>query len=87
MQFDWDNKKSASNKLKHGIDFEDAKKLWNDHSRIEIQASFPDEERFILIGKIKSKIWTAVYTIRDESVRIISVRRARNKEASLYGQK
>ena len=87
MKFEWDNEKSASNKLKHGIDFEDARKLWDDHLRIEIQAPFPDEERFILIGKIRSKIWTAIYTIRGESIRIISVRRARKKEASLYVQK
>lgn len=87
MKFDWDKNKSASNKLKHGIDFEEARKLWDDPSRVEIQASFPDEERFILIGKMRANIWTVIYTIREEAIRIISVRRAREKEASLYGQK
>lgn len=87
MKYEWDDNKSASNKLKHGIDFEDAKKLWDDPLKVEIQASFMDEERFILIRKMKSNIWTAIYTIRGESIRIISVRRAMKKEASLYVQK
>ena len=85
MNFEWDDNKSSSNKKKHGIDFEDAKRLWDDPSRVDIRASFSDEERFIIIGKIGSKIWTAIYTIRGDSIRIISVRRARNKEALLYG--
>ncbi|MBU3950290.1 MAG: BrnT family toxin [Proteobacteria bacterium] len=85
MTFEWDDNKNVSNKMKHGISFEEAKRLWNDPFRVEIQISFPDEDRSILIGRMDNKIWTAVFTFREDSIRIISVRRARKKEASLYG--
>jgi uncharacterized DUF497 family protein len=87
MIFEWDDNKNAANKAKHGISFEQAKELWNDPLRVEIQSSFPDEDRSILIGKADNKTWTAVFTVREESIRIISVRRARKREASLYGSK
>ena len=86
MIFEWDNNKSASNKQKHGISFEDVHKLWDDALRVEIQAAFPDEKRHILIGKMERKVWTAIYTMRGESIRIISVRPARDKEKRLYEQ-
>ncbi|MEK6726648.1 MAG: BrnT family toxin [Deltaproteobacteria bacterium] len=84
MKFEWDSDKSSSNKSKHGIDFETAKELWLDESRIEIYAPYPIEDRWVVIGKCQKKIWTAIYTIRRESIRIISVRRARKKEVELY---
>jgi uncharacterized protein len=87
MLFEWDSKKSASNERKRGISFEDAKELWNDPFRIEIQTLFPDENRSILIGRLDGKVWTAVFTVREQTVRIISVRRARKGEVSLYDQK
>ena len=87
MEFEWDEKKNRRNKNKHGIDFETAMKLWNDKNRIEIQTPFPIENRSILIGKIDKKIWSAIFTFRSNAIRIISVRRARKKEAKLYEQK
>ncbi|RJP41712.1 MAG: BrnT family toxin [Desulfobacteraceae bacterium] len=87
MNFEWDDQKSDSNKLKHGIDFNDATALWIDPFRVEIKASFQDEDRFVLIGMMDDKIWTAIFTIRNQAVRIISVRRAREKEALLYDEK
>ncbi len=84
MIFDWDPLKSHSNKEKHGIDFEAAKPLWDDPDRIEIMAPYPVEDRYILIGKIDSHPWTAIYTFRKGTIRIISVRRSRKKESELY---
>lgn len=84
MKFEWDAEKNSSNKTKHGIDFETAKGLWLDENRVEIRVPYLIEDRCIVIGKLQKKIWTAIYTIRGESVRIISVRRARKKEAELY---
>ena len=85
MTFEWDEKKSRANKSKHGIDFNTATELWNDQDRIEIQTNFQAENRNVLIGKIKDKLWTAIFTRRVDAIRIISVRRARKKEAKLYG--
>ena len=84
MRFEWDAEKDRSNLLKHGIDFEDAKNLWLDENRIQIRAPYPVEDRGILISKYKEKLWTAIFTMRGDATRIISVRRARRKEAKLY---
>ena len=87
MIFEWDPAKSQSNRRKHGIDFETAKNLWLDKNRVEIHAPHPVEDRMVLIAKHLDKIWTAIYTPRREAIRIISVRRARQKEVDLYEEK
>jgi len=84
MRFEWDLAKNSINRVKHGIDFETAKGLWLDENRIEIQASYPVENRHIIISKLQEKLWTAVYAMRGNTIRIISVRRSRKKEAELY---
>jgi hypothetical protein len=84
MKFQWDDRKSQSNLKKHGIDFAQASELWDDPNRVEIQAPHPLENRHVLIGRIGKKLWTAIFTLRDDEVRIISVRRARKKETGLY---
>jgi len=87
MRFEWDDEKSRTNKAKHDIDFDTAKELWNDTNKVEILTSYPLENRSILIGKIDKKLWTAIFTRRSNSIRIISVRCTRKKETKLYGEK
>ncbi len=82
--FEFDKNKSASNLNKHGIDFVTAQELWNDPDLIEIQVTSDSEARFLLIGRIKEKHWSAVITYRENKIRIISVRRSRNSEVKLY---
>jgi len=84
MQFEWDEEKSRLNNSKHRIDFEMAQGLWLDENRIEIHAPHPVENRWILIAELNGKLWAAVYTLRKDKIRIISVRRARTKEEILY---
>ena len=84
MEFEFDPHKSESNKTKHGIDFEEAQELWNDPHLLEIEARSTDEPRFLLIGAIEDKHWSAIVTYRDDKVRIISVRRSRKEEVELY---
>ncbi len=84
MEFEYDPKKSNSNKQKHGIDFEESKALWLDIHQLEIQARSDDEPRIALIAMFNEKLWTAFYTIRDNRIRIISVRRSRQGERELY---
>ena len=84
MEFEFDLKKSLSNKGKHGIDFEEAKALWNDPHLLEIGATSTDEPRFLMIGMIDGKHWSAVVTYRGDRIRIISVRRSRKEEVELY---
>ncbi len=84
MEFEFDARKSARNLVKHGIDFDRAKKLWDDPDLLEIPAKTEDETRWLLIGKIAGKHWSAVITYRRDVIRIISVRRSRAEEVTLY---
>lgn len=83
MIFEYDPAKSASNKQKHGIDFDEAAKMW-DGKTVSVTLDFSGEPRTLVIGKIGEKHWTAIVTRRGEKVRIISVRRAREKEKEVY---
>lgn len=76
--------KPKANLEEHGIDFRAAQKLWRDPYLLEIRAKSEDEPRFLLIGKIAEKHWSAVVTYRDARIRLISVRRSRKKEVELY---
>ncbi len=84
MAFDYDIDKGAENKRKHGIDFDEAQVLWADSELLEIPARTTDEPRWLLIGKIGQKHWSAVITRRGENVRLISVRRSRDEEVAIY---
>ena len=84
MEFEYDARKSASKLAKHGIDFDQAQLLWDDPDLLEIPAKTEDEPRWLLVGKIEEKHWSAVVTYRSDAVRIISVRRSRVEEVALY---
>lgn len=82
--FGFDTKKSQANLIKHGIDFVQAQRLWDDPELLEIPARTEDEPRFLLIGKIEGRHWSAIVTYREDDIRIISVRRSRKEEIELY---
>ncbi|CAA6822972.1 MAG: Unknown protein [uncultured Sulfurovum sp.] len=85
MKFEYDENKSQSNKEKHGIDFIDAQNLWQDENALVIQANIIDDEiRYALISIFKNKCYTAIFMLRDEIYRIISVRRCRKNEERNY---
>jgi uncharacterized DUF497 family protein len=82
--FEYDEKKSQSNLVKHGINFIEAQKLWDDPNLLEIPVKTQDEQRFMVIAKINNKNWSGVITYRAQNIRIISVRRSRKEEVDLY---
>jgi uncharacterized DUF497 family protein len=84
MDFEFDPAKSAANLLKHGIDFEQAREIWNDDNRVELMLESDEEPRNLMVGMIGEKHWTAIITYRLDRVRIISVRRARDVEVASY---
>ena len=84
MNFEFDQNKSDANKQKHGIDFVEAQVLWEDPDRLQIPARTQDEPRLMLIGRIGDKYWSAIFTTRSGTTRIISVRRSRTKEVERY---
>ena len=87
MDFEWDSAKNETNLHKHSIDFEAAKTIW-DGPVVTLQSSQPHhrEIRHLAIGLYKGREITVVYTRRNESIRIISARRARKNERELYWQ-
>jgi len=85
MIFEYDEAKSIMNKSKHNIDFKEAQRLWDDPYAFELSSPKSVEEpRFLVLGQIDSKNYTAIITYRETNIRIISVRRSRKKETTLY---
>jgi uncharacterized DUF497 family protein len=84
LEFEFDGAKSRANLSKHGIDFVQAQALWDDERRIEIPARTVDEPRFLVIGLVAGKHWSAVVTCREDRIRPISVRWSRVEEVALY---
>ena len=87
MEFEFDPNKSVSNKVKHGIDFEEAQLLWENTIVMIPVANNHGEERQAVFGLINGKHWTAIITMRENATRIISVRRSRKKEEDYYDSK
>ncbi|MCL2110553.1 BrnT family toxin [Microgenomates group bacterium] len=83
MDFEFDNKKSKANLVKHEIDFVDGQRLWENET-IEVLSAEKPEIRYLHVGKIDGKFWTAVITYREQNIRIISIRRARKEERKVY---
>ena len=84
MELEFDEVKSRTNKRKHGLDFVEAQALWLDEMLVEVPARTENELRFLVVGMISEKHWSAVVTYRGEKVRLISVRRARMEEVAVY---
>lgn len=88
MKFEWDDEKNRINLRKHGIDFETAALVFQDDNRLEFfDTNHSDEEdRYITIGMIDKVmcIIMVVYTEREQAVRLISARKATQKERSVY---
>lgn len=86
MKFEFDPVKSATNDAKHGINFHRAEELWSDLDALVIPARSEIEKRRMLIARLGGKLWAAIFMERGDSIRIISVRRARENEEAIYEQ-
>jgi uncharacterized DUF497 family protein len=84
VEFEFDPQKSATNQQKHGIDFVQGQGLWQDPMRVEVPARTVDEPRWLVIGQIDGRHWSAVVTYREQRTRIISIRRSRAEEVTIY---
>lgn len=90
LEFEWNEEKNLSNLVKHGFSFEDAKEIFAGNYVIipsnqnHMEGDLNKEQRFIGVGKLEEEIYIAViYTIRNDTIRIISARNAKNKEIKL----
>lgn len=88
MDFEYDPEKSKSDLAKHGIDFDAAQRLWDNSKTVTLVAAQAgnDAVRYLVLGMIDGKHWTAITTRRGKRIRIISVRRSRKNEEAIYDQ-
>lgn len=84
MRFEWDEEKRLINLEKHQIDFEDAQDLFDGREVVEIDSAYEFETRKQRTGFIEERMVTAVWTPREDAIRIISVRSARDAEKRKY---
>jgi uncharacterized DUF497 family protein len=90
MKFEWDEHKNKINIQKHGINFRDAVYVFSDPFALSIPDDYAEyEERWLLVGlNLKNQVLLVVHTFRDgDTTRIISARKATNKEKSTYLQR
>jgi len=88
MKYEWDENKRAANLAKHNVDFIDAEHFdWS--SAIEtIDDRFNySEERWVALGFISNRLHILTYTVRGENIRLISLRKANEREREYYEEK
>jgi uncharacterized DUF497 family protein len=82
-EFEWDEAKRLTTLEKHGIDFIDAAKVFlTDH--IKVRSKQIDEPRWLAIGDVKGHVIAVIYTVRDDRIRLITARHARDDEKRKY---
>jgi len=86
MEFEWDEKKNKANFRKHGIDFNEAKEIFENRN-IYTYFDFRSygEDREVSIGPLSSlALITVIHTSRKDTIRIISARKSTKKERKRY---
>ncbi len=86
MQFEFDADEQKANLLKHGIDLRDAAIIFLDPFRLDLPDTRQDygEERRVTVGEVFTRVWVVVYTRRADAVRLISARKAHEREQKRY---
>jgi uncharacterized protein len=86
MEIDWDEEKDAVNRAKHGVGLGDAARLEWASAKLEIDERFDyGEERWIANVLLGDRLYICIYTDRTTVRRIISLRKANNRELKRYG--
>ena len=88
MEFEWDSEKAAINLEKHHVPFEYATRVFLDSDRLDSVDNRRDygEERRFTLGRIEGRVFAVSYTRRNETIRLISVRKANEREIKRYGK-
>ena len=86
MEFDWDETKSDACLKERGFDFTYAVQCFLDPRRMISRDNRFDygEDRFQLLGRIDKRVFFVTYTLRAEVIRIISARKANQREVKRY---
>lgn len=86
MQFEFSADRQAANISKHGIDLKDAAYIFLDACRLDIEDTRTDygETRRLTVGLVQDRVWVVVYTLRADAIRLISARKANEREQNRY---
>ena len=84
MQFEWDEAKRISTIAKHGVDFEDAKLIFDGRPVLHAPSDHEGEDRWIAVGDLNGLLVSVVFTHRSGRIRNITARRAREDEKRRY---
>jgi len=85
MEYEWDKAKNRINFAKHGLNFEDAEKVFSGPC-----VTFEDdrfdygEERLVTLGLLAGRVVVIAHAPRDEGTRIISMRKGNRREQQIY---
>ncbi len=84
--YEWDKKKNQENVLKHGLIFEDAELVFSSGACVTFEDDRFDygEQRYITLGKLENRVVVIVHTYRNDKTRIISMRKANDREKEIY---
>jgi uncharacterized protein len=88
MEFEWNKEKAKANLKKHGVSFEEAALAFYDDKAVELldESNSPEEIRYQIIGISNTRLIFIAYTERDETIRIISVRKANERHIRIYNE-
>jgi uncharacterized DUF497 family protein len=86
MRFEWDENKRAANLKKHELDLFAARKLFDGRRLYTYSSPHGEEARFVSVGILEGIDVAVVWMVRDDAVRLISLRRARDEEKRTYRQ-
>jgi uncharacterized protein len=86
--FEWDERKNQTNIEKHGIDFEDVIPVFFSKEALVMQDNRKDygEDRLVILCPLDGRMIHVTYTARGTAIRMISARRANNRERRRYEQ-
>jgi uncharacterized DUF497 family protein len=91
LRFEWDERKNAANKRKHGVSFEEAQTVfYDDRALLADDPDEEDEDRFVLLGLsagLRTLVVCHCYREDDELIRIISARKAHREERRDYDRR
>ena len=92
LGFNWDARKAAQNRRKHGVSFAEAETVFSDdHALLVDDPDHSDQEdRFALLGlsaKLRTLVVVHCYRAQAAVIRIISARKATRKERDIYNER
>lgn len=88
MRFEWNNEKFIANFKKHGLSFRDAWNIFLGERYTFVDTRFDyGEKRYITLGNLQGREVVVVHTYRDNIIRIISMRKANEREKKIFGER